>query len=343
MDTYQTSSLVIKGHDFQKAKEKLKKYTEQAAEKEVGLSKVPSKRGIFKSDKVNATELNQITEQIQNYLIELNSFNQNVVKEFVEVYNAFEELDNGYISGIVKSIRTAEKISLDEQKDRKDIKELIKQHQQSIAVLKKFKVDIENLKHLHDIDKIWNLIENQIKLTDEISDYISGLAQLNHLKDIDILWDDSEGCLKKISSIEDSLENQKKTNDAFDDTIKKLQNETNNFVEKVNDTNSKFQANLNEQFKFFHDLQNKNFDSLNKEQSLVLDRIEKNQKDMLTQISDEQSVNWKKALRTIEEEKSVLNDQIANIDKKVKTAYVVASGAVALTVIQLLLSIIGVL
>lgn len=46
MGTNQTTSLVIKEHDFQEAKNALKRYTEQAKE-EVELSRVPTDGGLF--------------------------------------------------------------------------------------------------------------------------------------------------------------------------------------------------------------------------------------------------------------------------------------------------------
>lgn len=189
MESNQTTPLVIKEHDFQEAKSALKKYTEQAKE-EVELNRVPTDGGLFNlgDHKVTGSELNRITTQIQDCLIGLNHLSQGLVDEFGQVYKAFEYLDKDYISGIVASIKAAEKVSLEEQKDRKDIKELIEQHKQSIAVLKKFKADIEKIKHLADIDKVWDLIEKQTKLSKELGDYIADLSKLKHIKDVDGIY-----------------------------------------------------------------------------------------------------------------------------------------------------------
>ena len=172
METNQITLLDIKEHDFQEAKNALKKYTEQAKE-EVELSRVPTDGGLFNlgDHKVTGSELNRITTQIQDYLINFNHLSQGLVDEFGQVYKAFEYLDKDYISGIIASIKAAEKVSIEEQKDRKDIKALVEQHKQSIAVLKKFKADIEKLKHLTDIDKAWELIEKQAKLSKEPVSY----------------------------------------------------------------------------------------------------------------------------------------------------------------------------
>ena len=134
-------TLIIKEHDFQTAKNSLIKYTEQA-QKNVELSRVPNKGGLWNlaTHKVDGPELNKITSQIQNYLIQLNNLSQGIVDELGQVYKAFESLDRDYISGIVASIKSAEKVSKEEQKDRKDIKELVAQHELSVKVLKNSKM-----------------------------------------------------------------------------------------------------------------------------------------------------------------------------------------------------------
>lgn len=435
MEQDQTTALVIKEHDFQEAKSALKKYTEQAKE-EVELNRVPTDGGLFNlgDHKVTGSELNRITTQIQDYLIGLNHLSQGLVDEFGQVYKAFEYLDKDYISGIVASIKAAEKVSSEEQKDRKDIKELIEQHKQSIAVLKKFKEDIERIKHLADIDKAWDLIEKQTKLSKELSDYIAGLSKLKHIKDvdgiyhglekviadcarvseqqveyssalnsvrefcdslakikhieeIDELWDSTEGVVGDIECIRKSIETQSETISSFDEMVRCLQTEQKHFMEEISKSVSEFRESLDnkvqklidtqtvkldnietahtqaveqlaceqrERLSAIEKVQNEKYDVFIKEQSMSLSKIEKMQKEaleqltknqsaMLEQISNEQSVNWENAIKLLEEEKVALNEQVATIKQKVKFSYFVAGGAVALTIIQLLLSVLGVL
>ena len=427
--------LVIREHDFQEAKNSLRKYTEQAR-KEVELNRVPSDGGLFNlgDHKVTGSELNRITTQIQDYLISLNNLSQGLVDEFGQVYKAFEYLDKDYISGIVASIKAAEKVSIEEQKDRKDIKELIEQHKQSIAVLKKFKADIEKLKHLTDIDKAWELIEKQTKLSRELSDYIAGLSKLKHLKDvdrihsdlekskkeltkvseqqaeyiaelksvrkycdslsnlkhikdIDTLWDNSEIVARDIDSIRRSVEVYRQAISAFDKVLQGLQEEQATFFEKINKLASDFREDFREQVEMISKEQNAKLSDIEKsyakvveqfineqreklsaiedaqkegqealadEQSSTLSRIEKTQREslkqlsesqsaMFEQISNEQSANWESAIELLEEEKAALNEQVAVITQKVKSSYIVAVGAVALTIVQLLLNVLGVL
>ena len=427
--------LVIREHDFQEAKNSLRKYTEQAKE-EVELSRVPSDGGLFNlgDHKVTGSELNRITTQIQDYLINLNHLSKGLVDEFGQVYKAFEYLDKDYISGIVASIKAAEKVSIEEQKDRKDIKELIEQHRQSIAVLKKFKADIEKLKHLTDIDKAWELIEKQAKLSKELSDYIAGLSKLKHIKDvdsihtdlekskkefakvseqqaeymaalksvreycdalsnlkhikdIDILWDNSEIVASDIDGIRRSVEVQCQAISAFDKVLRGSQEEQAKFFEKINKLASDLREDFGkririiseeqtaklcdieksyakvveqlineqrEQLSAIEGAQKERHEALANEQALTLSRIEKTQKEafeqlsenqsaILEQVSNEQSANWERAIKLLEEEKAALNEQVATIKQKVKSSYIVAGGAVALTIVQLLLNVLGVL
>ena len=435
MEANQSTALVIKEHDFQEAKNSLKKYTEHA-KKQVELSRVPYDGGLFNlgDHKVTGSELNRITTQIQDYFISLNNLSQGLVDEFGQVYKAFEYLDKDYISGIVASIKAAEEVSKKEQQDRKDIKELVEQHKQSIAVLKKFKADIEKLKHITDIDKAWELIEEQTKLSKELSDYMAGLSNLKHIKDVDSihsglekvkndfikvseqqvkytaelksvreycdslskikhikdidkLWENSEIVARDIESINKSIEIKGKAISTFDEVLRSLQEEQQKFIEIINQLVSDFREDFSNQVRTLTEIQttklsdienaqvkavehlvneqreklsaieiiqNERYDSVIKEQSLTLSKIEKTQKETLEQlskgqsatleqISNEQSANWEKIIKSLEEEKTDLNEQVSSITQKLKFSYIVAGGAAALTIAQLLLKALGVI
>lgn len=435
MDNKQSTSLVIKEHDFQEAKNSLKKYIEQA-QKEVELSRVPIDGGLFNlgNHKVTGSELNHITSQIQDYLIKLNNLSQGLVSEFGQVYNAFEYLDKDYITGIVASIKSAEEVKIKEQKDRKDIRTLVDQHEQSVAVLKKFKADIDSFKHLTDVDKAWELIEEQTKLSKEFSDYLSRLSRLEHLydvdtvyvdlkkleqdfsevsekqleyaaefkavrefcdslssvrhiKDIDRLWDSGKIAEKDIQDIKKSLDELGKTISELNDTFQVLQEKQQEFIEKVNRLISDFREKYAEQVKSFTEAQTVRLNEIErgytdaidnlsteqqeklasvektqsevlgavaKEQERAINRIENSQRERLEQLSaeqsealermaGEQSVKLSKIYNSFEAEKEVLNEQVKVLTKKIKFAYWAASGAMALTVVQIFMNILGVI
>lgn len=109
-----------------------------------------------------------------------------------------------------------------------------------------------------------------------------------------------------------------------------------------------------EQLSAIEGAQKERHEALANEQALTLSRIEKTQKEafeqlsenqsaILEQVSNEQSANWERAIKLLEEEKAALNEQVATIKQKVKSSYIVAGGAVALTIVQLLLNVLGVL
>ncbi len=180
--TTETASLVIREHNFQEAKNSLKQYSETSKEKiELGVD-LP-KRGIynfkiFNSNKqmVLVEDLNAIISEIQSRFVALSNFNQGLVGEFSQIYNAFESLDKDYFTAIVHSIQTAEKISQNEQEDRAKIKELVENLEVAVTVLKNFKEDIEQLKHLPDIDALWESLGKQEILLHKLCNYMEEVS-----------------------------------------------------------------------------------------------------------------------------------------------------------------------
>ncbi len=155
----QSTTLVIKEYDFQEAKKDLEKYTKIKKDDIEFTTVANTSFGVF-SHKVTGEELNETIGEIQNYLIRFNDLCNNFIDEFGTVYKLFESLDKDYISAIVMAIKAAEKVSKKEQEDRRAIKELVKQHTQAIEVLGKFKEEIEMLKHINDVDQLWQKSES---------------------------------------------------------------------------------------------------------------------------------------------------------------------------------------
>lgn len=233
--------LDIKEHDFQEAKDSLRRYTQQNRA-DISLDRVASSGGLFNlgTHKVEGEELNKVVSQIQDYLIDLNKLAQGLVGEFGQVYKAFESLDKDYIAGIVGSIKAAEKVSEEEQKDRIDIKRIIAEHEKSVKVLKKFKEDIEKLKHITDVDKAWDMISNQNKAIEAFREFQRTLSCLKHLLDIDSMWDHESELKKEVERLKDraaaiakTLEDQNGLNLEFDSAILAVRNELHSHTQKV--------------------------------------------------------------------------------------------------------------
>ena len=211
--------LVIKEHDFQAAKSKIQDYV-KTAPKDVALPRVREDGGFLNwgDHKVTGTEFNQCIGQVQTSLIALNSSTKAVISEFKEVYKAFEALDKDYIGGIVISVNAAAKASEEAKKASDDISKTIKALKAAVEKIKNFQEEVRGdilslkakvklkgdvIKHLDDVDTIWDDVqaqqeiligfENQLNgiqsALSSIDSFKTNLNKLNHLVDIDSLWD----------------------------------------------------------------------------------------------------------------------------------------------------------
>lgn len=170
--------IVIKKHDFELAKKRLKEFSEKE-EKELEINRVRTDGGLFGlgDHKVTGYELNNRIETIQNHLIDINTTNNKTIREFREVYNALDALDKDYMTSIIASVKAIEKTSNDvrtqqevlkqhnddlEKQQSKlnahqgEIEKIVDDMKKAIGVLKKFNEKLNGLKHLTEIDQIWS-------------------------------------------------------------------------------------------------------------------------------------------------------------------------------------------
>lgn len=185
------NNLEIQRHDFEEAKNKIKKFSEQTTT-DLDLMRVNDRknvgefvgdwifgRGIGFNRKVTGEELNELTSQIQNHLKSINNTQIKLIKEFGEVYKALDSLDNDYIQAILLAIKSAEETSESIQKTQGQIKVIVENQKKTLIELTKFKQKLDGYKHLHDIDNIWNdcqrwhkeinALTNSIKLATGVS------------------------------------------------------------------------------------------------------------------------------------------------------------------------------
>ena len=368
-----STSLVIKEHDFQVAKNSLKKYAVKS-NSELSLPSVPSSGGLFGlgDHKVTGDELNRVTSQIQEYFIDINKLAHGLVGEFGQVYKAFESLDKDYISGIVGSIKAAEKVSIEEQKDRADIRKIVDRLDKSVEVLKKFKKDIDKLKHITDVDKAWELISNQKQVTSSLLSYKDTLSNLSHLMDADIIWEDVvllkakyaeignnvseistliQGINSSIAEIQTSLAEQQAAQQAFEAKIEEEITVFYSSVEQkhleqsdvIHDALETTKAELTERFNALSQQQEKQNLDAQKTQADELARISQEQTSTLEAMSKAQNESMASVVNTLETEKALLQETVEMMKQRLKTAYIIAGSAAVLTTIHLVLNIIGVL
>lgn len=218
------SELVIKTHDFERSKNQLKVFSEQT-QQDLELRRVDISGGFLGlgDHKVRGYELNSLTAQIQEYLIDFNTLHTKFIKEFGQVYNALEALDKDYIQAILIAIKAAEKANNDIKTAQSDITKTIEIQKKTIGALKQFKEKIESYKHLVDIDKMWNesqkLQKDLAAISNSVIDATAAIKEktqelkslqkfkeqidkIKHLKNVDELWDATANFKQAISSID---------------------------------------------------------------------------------------------------------------------------------------------
>lgn len=242
--------IVIKKHDFDKAKNNIKQFS-LTKQDQLALKKVDENGGLFNlfDHKVTGAELNSLTSQVQDYLIKFNNFNSKFIKEFGEVYNALEALDNEYIQGILVSVKAAEQASMEAKEAQKDIKKTIEVQKKTLKVLENFKNKLDKFKYLESIDEVWedthrfstelrSLIKKVQKLEDEtvqhnetlegLMKFKTELSNQKHLKSIDVLWDNAQETKRGIKSIEQTLDSCTNSIESQNKIISSIKNFTDN-------------------------------------------------------------------------------------------------------------------
>lgn len=139
-----TGELVIKTHNFEDAKRRLKEVSEKKPEEfEIRLVKLKEKFWFLKEvgeHKVTGDEFNERIIAIDQHLINLHTKTYENNKEFGEVYNALEALDKDYIAVILTSINAIEEVSKHMREEIDTIKEVQKK---TLENFQKFKQELK--------------------------------------------------------------------------------------------------------------------------------------------------------------------------------------------------------
>lgn len=150
-----TGELVIKTHNFEDAKRRLKEVSEKKIEGfKINIVGTKDKFLFLEGDhKVTGKEFNERIIAIDQHLINLHTKTYENNKEFGEVYNALEALDKDYIAVILTSINAIEEVSKHMREEIDTIKEVQKK---TLENFQKFKQELKM-----DIDEISN--ESQMR------------------------------------------------------------------------------------------------------------------------------------------------------------------------------------
>lgn len=169
----------------------------------------------FEQEKQNSTgRMDTISGEIQ----QLQQF-----KEVVEGIEHLKDVDNIYadLSNLQEGV----------VEDKKKQKELISAIQTNVKELAAFRIELEKLEHLHDIDDIHTKVENLLKaiseeknrITKELSsiqtdikglkEYRQAMEEIVHLTDVDALWESNEHLKHSVDELDKTaIDNGKKIN-----------------------------------------------------------------------------------------------------------------------------------
>ena len=143
-----TGELVIKTHNFEDAKRRLKEVSEKKIEGfEINIVDTKDKFLFLEGDhKVTGKEFNDRIIDINQHLTNLHTKTYENNKEFGEVYNALEALDKDYIAVILTSINAIEEVSKHMREEIDTIKEVQKKILENFQKFKQeLKMDIAEI------------------------------------------------------------------------------------------------------------------------------------------------------------------------------------------------------
>lgn len=166
--------LIKKEGDLLEAQNRLKEFLSQLPKK-IELPTVETK-GLFLAHKVTGEEMNALVDKLQDYLADVKNENIKTFEEFLEIYKYFEVQNKEYLTAIRGSVKTAEEASNQAMKAQSETKKIIK-------TLLSFQAELRSLKHLKEIDTLYEDLRELKKTIDEIKAFrIAIEEQVNFLK-----------------------------------------------------------------------------------------------------------------------------------------------------------------
>lgn len=219
---------IIKKHNFQNAINRVKDYSLKK-KKDIEIKSVKTiDEGIFfdTDHEVTGYELNEVIKVIQGHLIDINKRNNETVNEFYEIYQAFNYLDTEYVKGILTTVKGLEKTNNDVRIQQEELKK----HHKKLA-------NQNNKLEAHQ-GEIEGIIENINKTIDILKVFKKEIDCLKHLSDIDRLWSNHEQLQEKVENLSNDLSNEKENLQNYKElsaeNIKSIDNIINSYQVKFN-------------------------------------------------------------------------------------------------------------
>jgi chromosome segregation ATPase len=243
----QTMIVSTRGEGFNKKKNELKAFSEKLP-KEANLPSVPVTGGLFGwfNYDVTGSDLNRLTESIQDKMIEQNKVLVRTIQEFNTIYDTFSALDKEYIQGILVALKAAEEANAKALKgvegvevNQNEIKQMINQLKQVIQVLQNFKEKIEKIEHLTDVDTIFSIYSavqnNVIAIETKIEAQELTVAHLT---------DETKSLLSSQSNFQDHMNQLKENQVKQFQTVKQLVSHQNKSISKIESINTENKADI---------------------------------------------------------------------------------------------------
>lgn len=321
----------------------------------------------------------EILDEIRNVCMLLSAVDKKHVDELLATATAAHEASIKATKN-VESINTIMLIltSLQHLGDIDQMWEEGNAHAATLSALVAYKGEMSKLKHIMDVDKLWedncthaSSLEKQSKRISELSKALDDQAKtINTMHStLQAMVEKQEAFVaatnialaERQTAIDQHLEAQEKAlQDALANLNEQVKMNGEILTKKASELSVEQAAALaamkKEQAENLLKLKNNQEDQLNaiqkaQEESLThiadlqadaLQEIKKVQVDELAQINKDQSEQFDAINKSVDEEKAALAATVSALTLKVKTAYIFAGGAAAVTAIHLLLSILGV-
>lgn len=324
--------------------------------------------------KVTGDEMNEYHEEVvQEGFKKVYERENKFAKELTGIYKVIDTLHKEYLPWIGKSLRLGRKAADDARIAQKNTEKNLEIQRHSILKIKEFKDKIEDM-HLEE--KISNLIDKLESLEDEHNENIRALVAFRtkleaqkHLYQIDKTWEDVYNNKEQISKVnktvcvlDDDVKSQKSTVSEFGCRVHSSEgkinaheaaiSDLNRRIRSVNDTIALHKDSINElqsekeklqQIKHLADVdymwsQIQDFEN----KMAVVDTENQKRDDEITALNtkaDAQEIKSNELLSMILEEQ----EKTKKLVNKLKIAYAVAGASATIAIVNLILSVLGVI
>lgn len=184
--------VLAKSEKFNEKKEALKAFSEEIPEQS-NLPTVPQEDPMLgfigMEYDVKGKDLNALTDEVQNRMIEQNKHIKRIIQEFNTIYETFQILDDEYIQSISKSLVAAKEANnkaiqglqeIEEYQtcNKKLLDDVFKQNKDLIDILKKHHKKLEELEQLEEkqseiqieIDSLKAKLKTLVKIENSFND-----------------------------------------------------------------------------------------------------------------------------------------------------------------------------